>query len=200
MARRREDVDWYVEMSEALERRERRRKWVWLGVAIVVPLLLLAVIAGMAVLVKLRQEDRIPGWLRWVKLPDLRDTTTDTKSTQPEAYEPVPVKSFQTGDIIYSQLDRNGFVTSISHFFREIGPDPEDPSKPFVVNREDEYGGHIVLYRLRNVGTGETYDFENVKVKRLAAGDWVIDEDGQRAIRDHLQARMRVQIRRIGGT
>ena len=41
MARLREEVDWYVEMSEMLERRERRRKWVILAVAVAVPLLLM---------------------------------------------------------------------------------------------------------------------------------------------------------------
>ena len=31
-------------------------------------------------------------------------------------------------------------------------------------------------------------------------GDWIITDEGQKQIRDQLQARMRVQIRRIGGS
>jgi hypothetical protein len=201
MARRREDVDWYVEMSEALERRERRRKWVVLGIAVALPLLVIVGLAGFAVLSKMQREDRVPGWLEWVKraIPKTKVRTAVTPVKQPETFEPASVKSFDSDDIIYSQLDRNGFVTSISHFFREVGPDNDDPNKPFTVIRSDEYAGKIELYRLRNVGTGEVYEFENVPVTRLAAGNWVIGEEGERLIRDQLQARMRVQIRRIGG-
>ena len=195
MAKRRDDVDWYVEMSEMLERRERRRKWVILGLAVAVPLLLMAALVGAAVITKLKAQGRLPDWVRW---PELRVSTDKPVTIQPENFEPVPVPSFETGDIIYSQLDRNGFVTSISHFFRELGPNPDDLAKPFTVNRESEEDGTIALYRLRNVGTGEVYEFKDVGVKRLVSGDWVITEDGQRKIRDQLQARMRVQIRRIG--
>lgn len=197
MARRREDVDWYVEMSERLERRERRRRWVILALAVAVPLLLMAGLAGFATLAKLNEEDRMPRWLAWIRLPRFRIKREEAVPVQPETYQPVSVESFQSGDIVYSQLDRNGFVTSISHFFHELGPDPKNSDKPFTVNREDEYGGHIVLYRLRNVGTGDVFEFENVPVKRLAGGGWVITEEGWRQIRDQLQARMRVQIRRI---
>jgi len=121
---------------------------------------------------------------------------------QPDTFEPISVESFQAGDIIYSQLDRNEFVTSISHFFRELGPDDDNPNAPFTVNivRNDPYSGQIQLYRLRNVGTGEIFEFQNVGVKRLASGDWIITDDAQKQIRDQLQARMRVQIRRIGGS
>ena len=113
---------------------------------------------------------------------------------------PLTVASFQTGEIIYSQLDRNEFVTSISHFFRELGPDDDNPNKPFTINRSEADTGQIELYRLRNVGTGEVFEFQNVPVKRLASGDWIITDDGQKQIRDQLQARMRVQLRRIGGS
>jgi len=195
MAKGREDVDWYVEMSEMLDRRERRRRWIILGAIVSLPLLLMAGLVGAAVISKMKQEGRLPAWFRW---PEMRVSTERTTTTQPETFEPAAVKSFQVGDIVYSQLDRNGFVTSISHFFRELGPDTDDPSKPFTVNRTDEYKGHIALYRLRNVGTGEVFEFTNVAVKRLAAGGWVIADDGQKQIRDQLQARMRVQIRRIG--
>jgi len=195
MAKGREDVDWYVEMSEMIERRERRRRWVILGAIVSLPLLLMAGLVGAAVISRMKQEGRLPAWFRW---PEMRVSTKRTAVVQPDTFEPVNVKSFQTGDIVYSQLDRNGFVTSISHFFRELGPETEDPSKPFTVSRTDEYKGHIVLYRLRNVGTGEVFEFANVPIKRLAAGDWIIGDDGQRQLRDQLQARMRVQIRRIG--
>jgi hypothetical protein len=116
----------------------------------------------------------------------------------PMTLEPVTVEQFQPGDVIFSQLDRNGFVTSISHFFRELGPDTDNADAPFTVNRKDADSGVIVLYRLRNVGTGEVFEFRGVPVKRLISGDWVISEPGHKQIRDQLQARMRVQIRRIG--
>lgn len=195
MARRPEDVDWYVEMSDRLERRERRRKWVILGLAVAVPLLLMTGLAGFATLSRLKDEGNLPDW--FPSLPKFKKASKPPVTVEPKTFEPETVEAFQTDDIVYSQLDRNGFVTSISHFFRELGPDPENPDKPFLVNRKDEYDGHIVLYRLRNVGTGEIFEFENVPVKRLAGGGWVISEDGWRRIRDQLQARMRVQIRRI---
>lgn len=195
MARRREDVDWYVEMSEMLERRERRRRWVILAAAVALPLLLMAVLVSAAVITKIKQRGGL-AWLRW---PVLHVATERTAAVEPETYEPVAVKSLEPGDIIYSQLDRNGFVTSISHFFRELGPNPQDAKAPFVVERDDEYAGRIQLYRLRNVGTGEVFEFRGLAVKRIAAGEWIITEDGYKQIRNDLQARMRVQVRRIGG-
>jgi len=197
MARRSDDVDWYVEMSEALERRDRRRKWVILGITVAVPMLLMAMVAGAAIITQLDQEGRLPEWFKWPKFASASETDA---VAQPDTFEPVSVESFQTGDIIYSQLDRNEFVTSISHFFRELRPD-DNPNTPFTINinRNDQYSGQIQLYRLRNVGTGEVFEFKNVGVKRLASGDWMITDDGQKQIRDQLQARMRVQIRRIGG-
>ncbi len=199
MARRREDVDWYVEMSEALERRDRRRKWVILGITVAVPMLLMAMLVGAAIITKLNQEGRLPKWFKW---PQLLAAPKTAVVAQPDTFEPISVESFQTGDIVYSQLDRNDFVTSISHFFRELGPDDDNPNAPFTVNidRNDQYSGQIQLYRLRNVGTGEVFEFQNVAVKRLASGDWIITDEGQKQIRDQLQARMRVQIRRIGGS
>ena len=121
----------------------------------------------------------------------------DPDPVEPEVYEPVSVEKIQSGDIVYAQLDRNGFVTSISHFFRELGPDPEHPERSFTINRTDLDHGSVALYRLRNVGTGESHEFRDVPVEHLATGDWVITEDGQRKIRTQLEARMRVQIRLI---
>ena len=199
MAKRSDDVDWYVEMSEALERRDRRRKWVILGVTVAVPMLLMAVLVGAAVITKFKQEGRLPEWFKWPELPTAPKSAV---AAQPDTFEPISIESFQTGDIIYSQLDRNDFVTSISHFFRELGPNDDNPNAPFTVsiNRDDQYSGQIQIYRLRNLGTGEIFEFQNVGVKRLASGDWIITDDGQKQIRDQLQARMRVQIRRIGGS
>jgi len=136
----------------------------------------------------------------------LREAAANARASAQEAApdpqsmpEPLAIDSFQEGDIIYSQLDRNGFATSITHFFREFGPDDDIPNKPFTINHSEADTGQIELYRLRNVGTGESFEFQNVPVKRLASGDWIITDQGQKQIRDQLQARMRVQIRRIGG-
>jgi len=129
--------------------------------------------------------------------PSPRELPPERRQPKPETLEPVTVRSFQSGDIVYSQLDRNGFVTSISHFFRDLPPDPDDPRKPFTVTPTSEGVGVIEVYRLRSVGTGEVFKFENVAVKRLAPGDWIIRDEGQKQIRDQLQARMRVQLRRI---
>ena len=112
-------------------------------------------------------------------------------------FEPVSVRSLQKGDIIYSQLDRNGFVTSISHFFRELGPEADDPKKGFVIRRTGPKAGTVELYRLRNVGTGEVYSFKGIAVGQGADGAWRITDAGQQQIRDGLQKRMRVKIRRI---
>jgi len=192
MARRREDVDWYVEMSETLERRDRRRKWIVLGIAVSVPLVLMGTFV---VAVELDRRGKFEQWFG-IARRKLKGSKPDPVT--PMALEPVTVEQFQPGDIIFSQLDRNGFVTSISHFFRELGPDADNADAPFAVNRTDADNGTIVLYRLRNVGTGEVFEFRGVAVKRLISGDWVISEAGHKQIRDQLQARMRVQIRRIG--
>jgi len=111
--------------------------------------------------------------------------------------DPIAVGSLQKGDIIYGQLDRNGFVTSISHFFRELGPDADDPKKGFVIRREGPKAGTAELYRLRNVGTGEVYSFRGITVAQGADGAWRITDAGQQQIRDELQKHMRVKIRRI---
>ena len=112
--------------------------------------------------------------------------------------EPASVRSLQKGDIIYSQLDRNGFVTSISHFFRELGPDASDPKKGFVILRTGPKAGAVELYRLRNVGTGEVYSFKGIAVAQGPDGTWRITDAGQQQIREELQKHMRVKIRRIG--
>jgi len=190
MARRREDVDWYVEMSDALERRQQRRKWIVLALAVSLPLILMG---GAVAAIYLHQHGHLERWFGIAK----RRLTAPRTTEQPKAFDPVSVKKFQGGDIIYSQLDRNGFVTSISHFFREVGPNPDAPNEEFVVNRIDLDQGKIALYRLRNVGTGEAFEFRDVAVNRLVSGEWVITADGQKLIRDQLQARMRVQIRLI---
>ena len=183
-------MDWYVDMSEALDRRDRRRRWVLLGVAVAVPLLLMGTAA---VAIHLHQRGKLEQWFGMARRR-LRQARTPDK---PTAFEPVRAKLLQSGDIVYSQLDRNGFVTSISHFFRELGPNPDAPEEEFVVNRTDPDQGKIALYRLRNVGTGEAFEFRDVAVSRHVSGEWMITPDGQKLVRDQLLARMRVQIRLI---
>jgi len=163
-------------------------------IALICVLVPVAAAAGIVWVASRRSGDdfgRIPPSVE-VPRPALPSRTTGESG-------PVTVASFQTGDIIYSQLDRNGFATSITHFFREFGPDDDNPNKPFTINRGEADTGQIELYRLRNVGTGEVFEFHNVPVKRRASDDWIITDEGQKQIRDKLQARMRVQIRRIGG-
>jgi len=120
------------------------------------------------------------------------------REAAPVRLEPVIVEGLDKGDIIFSQLDRNGFVTSISHFFRELGPDPDDAKKGFTIHRKDENSGVVELYRLRNVGTGEVREFRKVGVIRLPDGRWRIGQAGWQQIEKELAARMRVRVRRVG--
>jgi hypothetical protein len=175
-------------MSDMMERRERRRPWIILGVLVSVPLLLLGVVLTA---VELHRQGYLPRIFEAAK----RMHPETSQPVRAERLDPVSIMSLQTGDIIYSQLDKNGFVTSISHFFREL---PPDAVKGFTVERKDSDHGTIVLYRLRNIGTGESFDFRDVPVEKAGEAGWAISEDGQVQIRDQLQAIMRVQVRRIG--
>ena len=193
MARRREDVDWYVEMSEMLERRERRRKWIILGIFVAVPLLLM--VAG-SLAIWLNSMGKLDAWFGFVRSKVSRSDAPSPVVT----FDPVTVKSFQEGDIIYSQVDRNGLVTSISHFFRELRPgadSADQAEKDFTVNRTEEEAGKIEFYRLRNVGTGEIFDFKDIPARRVGTAGWNITEEGQLELKKVLEARMKVQLARI---
>ncbi|MBM4041351.1 MAG: hypothetical protein FJ290_22850 [Planctomycetes bacterium] len=108
------------------------------------------------------------------------------------ALEPVSVASFAKGDIRFPQLDSDGLLTSLTHFFREAKPDNADA---FTVRLDSDDKGCIATYRLGNLGTGEVHDFGDVPVKKLG-GEWKITEEGWLKIRDELQAKMRVRLGR----
>jgi len=190
--RRRREVDWYVEMSEWLERREQRRKWVILGTCVAVPLLLIGAFAVGAWLLKLRKEDRLPG------LGCSRAAQRPPQRVKRQPLGPLPVKSLHKEDVNFSQLDASGMVTTIIHVFRELRPQDEEGNfKDFTVNREDERHGTVALYRLSNRGTGEVEDFHDVPVQEAGEAGWAISERGWRQIRDQLQVQMKVRLGRI---
>jgi len=112
-------------------------------------------------------------------------------------FEPVSVRSIQEGDIVYSRLDFNGFVTTITYMFREYGPDPIDPEKGFTIRRTAAEAGAVELYRLRNVATSEVQDFRGVRVARGRDSIWRITEAGHRQIREELEKHLRVRFGRI---
>jgi hypothetical protein len=180
-----EDVDWYVEMSEWLERRERRRKWIVLGVCVAVPLLLMGITVSAIVL-----KDRLPEALHGI----FKRRSTPVVHTGYEGPREIQVENFVAGvDIRFAQLDPNsGLVTTATHVFRELLP---ENSRIFIVDVEDDTHGKVRLYRLRNLGTGETFDFPDVPVRKIGTAGWVIEQDvGWKVIHDQLQAKTKIQL------
>jgi hypothetical protein len=196
MRRRRLDVDWYVDMSERLERREARRKWVYLAIFVSVSLVL--ILGGSAFI---WVQSKHPEWLDFIGLSRGVLTPPPVRKKAPEALGPLVVASLESGDLKYSQLDGNGFPTTITHYFREFAcelpPETEGGAmrSGFRLNRTDESSGTVEVYRLRNIGTGEQHEFKEVAAKRVGTGDeWAITDEGHRLIHQTLQAKMRVQL------
>ncbi len=198
MRRRRIDMDWYVDMSERLERREARRKWVFL--AIVVSLALLLIFGGTAVLWLNKHQ---PEWYRSAlnRLGLRRSSSAPARKPRlRKVLERVVVDSFESDDLRYPQLDPNGFPTSVTHYFREFPLDlpsttkEGEPRRGFRVTRSDESRGTIDTYRLRNIGTGEQFLFSDVECKRVSGSEWVITEKGHKKIHRALQAKMKVPL------
>jgi hypothetical protein len=199
MRRRRVDVDWYVDMSERLERRESLRKWVALAIGVSLALLLIALLSLYLVA---NQRGWLPGWAQWT--PSRPAADARNKEGKGEPLGPLFVPSLESGDLRYPQLDGNGFPTSITHYFREFAYDlpPAVKGEPvrqgFTVNRTDERLGTVEKYRLRNIGTGDQYEFRDVPVKREAGGEeWTITEDGQRQMQGVIQAKMNVSLGKV---
>lgn len=179
------DVDWYVDMSERMERRERRRKWVALALCVGLPLLIMGGFVLYIVLDRAGVFERLRGAVREI----VPDGPAKVKSA---SFGPVSTPSLQQGDIQFAQLDGEGMVTSVTHFFREQKP---EGAAVFTVNRETETEGTLIAYRLMNLGTTISYDFADVKVKKIG-GEWTITEEGWQQIRDELRAKMNVRLGR----
>ncbi len=186
MARQSEQVDWYVDMSERLERREHRRKWVVLGFCVGVPL----VVMGALVLYIVLDKAGVFAELRGRPVKDPTEKAAAARKALP--LEPTQVASFHKGDVRFPQLDSDKLITSMNHHFREERPKDADT---FTVNRESEEQGTIANYRMRNIGTGEIFEFSAVQVKRLGM-EWTITEEGWSQVRDELQAKMKLQLAR----
>jgi len=105
---------------------------------------------------------------------------------------PKSVKSFIEGDIKFAQLDNDGMVLSVTHYFREI---VLEGAEVFTINRDADDHGTIVSYGLRNPGTRDIFEFEDVEVTRLD-GEWRITDEGWKKIRNELQAKMKVRLGR----
>ena len=187
MAKQRDDVDWYVDMSERLERREHRRKWVILGFFVAVPLL---VMGGLMLYVLVLK----PLVSRWRGSTQTEDGTSHEKpvTRKEQPVGPVAVAAFQKGDMRFPQLDNEGLMTSMNHFFKEERP---KNAEAFTVSRESDEEGTIANYRLRNIGTGMVYEFSAVRVRRLNM-EWTIMDEGWTKIREDLQAKMKVKLGR----
>jgi len=183
MRKQAEDVDWYVDLSERLERRESRRKWVILATCVSVPLALMGLFVLYVVL------DRA-GILGRVKVAVTGPAPTTGVIAKEVPLGPVSVLSLQQGDIRFPQLDNQGLMTTMNHFFREMKP---ERAEAFTVNRSTEDTGTVLVYRLMNIGTTDIYEFTDVPVKRVG-GEWTITEEGWRKIRDALQARMKLRL------
>ena len=184
MARRREEeADWYVDMSDLLERRERRRKWVVLGVCVVVPLalmgffLLYVALDERGVIAKIR--DRLGGFGK-----------PAAKVIEEPVLGPVSVESLEKENIKFPQLDGAGMVTSVTFYFQELTPEGSDV---FTVNRKGENDGVVLRFRLRDVATGEAFEFRDVPVKRYN-DTWAVTDDGWLQIKNDLQARKNVPL------
>lgn len=182
-----EDVDWYVEMSEWLERRDRRRKWIVLGICVGVPLLLMGLAVGGVVLTKyfprIREivERIIPKGKTGVPRPE----TDRPRDIQQDSFYP-------DIDIRFIQMDANGTPTTLTHAFRELLP---EHSRTFTIEAVDEIHGKIRLYRLRNAAGGETYDFPEIPVRKIGTAGWTIESEiGWKVVRDKLQGKLGVQL------
>jgi hypothetical protein len=183
MPKRRGEGDWYVEMSDWLERREQRRKWVILGVCVAVPLALMACF----LLYVLADKYGLVG----KALDRLKKASQEPpeKVEQPE-FGPVSVKNLYTQDVRFPQLTVDGIMTSLTHSFRELLP---EGAEVFTVNRDTERHGFILHYRLRNLATGDAYDFTDVEVEKIGE-EWTITERAWTRIRDQLQAKMQLRL------
>ena len=116
------NTDWYVLYAEKQERRERLFKWYLLSFLVLVTLVLLGLGAGYVYL--RRHPDKVPKWLSFLK-PGKRGAAPAVKPVRGIPLDPVIVESFIQGQIKFSQLDPNGFVTTITHSFLELPLDFE---------------------------------------------------------------------------
>jgi hypothetical protein len=183
MARQSKDIDWYVDLSERLERRESRRRWLALALCVAVPLLLIGSLALYAV-----AQER--GWIAslWARVRGR--TPEPLKQPQPQE-RPVrneTVPALCRGDIRFSQNFADGLPTGTVHYFRERKPDKVDA---FTLSLQDERHGVVIRYGLENLGTTDVYEFANVAVEKID-NEWRIAEPGWLRIRNELQAKMAV--------
>ncbi|NQT86638.1 hypothetical protein HQ560_07735 [bacterium] len=199
MPRRRQDVDWYCEMSEWLERKERRRKWIWLAILVSLPLLLMGVFV-VGVELHSRGGAWVPQFVKRIFKP--RPRVEGPVTVKLEIFDPVTVESIIQQNIRFTQLDANGLQTTITYFFREVPLQlSEDAAtgrakKGFIIIRaEKEDEGVVEKYHLVNSATGESFEFESIEAKRISeAVGWRLTDDGWKKVRDDLRARMQVTL------
>jgi hypothetical protein len=190
-------------MSEWLERRERRRKWVWLAVCVSIPLLLMGVVVIASVISKHPEMVRkylpegISSWFR-----STPKEVEEPEIVTVETFPPVTVERIVEENIKFIQLDANRLPTSITFFFREVplelGEQPGGRARMgFVINRSSETKGVIETYNLVNTGVGESFEFKNIKAELISESvGWRITDEGWLQVRDELQGRMQVTLGR----
>lgn len=113
---------------------------------------------------------------------------------------PIIVPHIMRSDIKFAQLDPNGFPTSVTHYFREFPytfkapAKGGEPQRGFKVLHPTADGGTIERYRLRNLATGEPYEFPKVPASKGGDGTWHIPDSGWKQIRHSLQKKMRIPL------
>jgi len=128
----------------------------------------------------------------WALAPGLQGCAPRARSRAGAPSEGrVEVERLTRGDVRFSQLDRAGRATSITHFLREL---PPRGGQGFTIDVTGKSRGTIAVYCLRNVATGEVYEFRNLPARRAADAGWVIADEGWEQIRDQLEAKMRVEL------
>jgi hypothetical protein len=201
MPRRRQDVDWYCEMSEWLERRESRRKWIFLAIFIAIPVFLM----GLGVVaIKLHEKgglSNLKAW--WTSVFSSSESEAEAPPPELEVFDPVTIESIIQGGIKFSQLDPNGLPTTITYFFKEVAPiiheddGTGEQETGFVIRRDTAEKGVVEKYVLVNAATGQSFELPEVDARLIDENvGWTITEEGWTKVRDLLAAQMQVKLSR----
>ena len=203
-----EQVDWYADMSDRLERRERRRKWIILSVAVAVALIL---ILGLAVYAYFAQRG-LPEWFpTWAR--DALSRGGGKPEGGPSGHtapggsgggdregptEPVLVAKVEEGQIRYTGMSADGLmVTGPEFFFAEQPLDIPGKGRGFLVRPLAGGKYAIDTYVLRNEADKVTYTFKDVDAEYYE-GICVLSKKGKRQIREQLEAKFGRKLGKIG--
>ena len=203
-----EQVDWYADMSDRLERRDRRRKWIILSVAVAVSLILILGLAGYAYFAQRGLPEWVPIWVR-----DLFGRGGGKPEGTPSGSrgqggsdgggregptESVLVEKLQEGQIRYTGMSADGLMmTGPEFFFAEQPLDIPGKGTGFLVRPLGGGKYAIDSYVLRNEADKVTYAFKDVGAEYYE-GICVLSKKGKRQIREQLEARFGRKLGKIG--